>query len=76
MAQRTGAAPLRAALALLHPLGLSQYGPEQVGFLQYRPVLDNSRLKHVFGYVPRYTSAEALDYYIRSQCDPAAEPRR
>jgi UDP-glucose 4-epimerase len=57
---------LRAVLAVLHPLGLSQYGPEQVDFLRYRPVLDNRRLKEVFGYVPRLTSAEVFDLYRKS----------
>lgn len=55
---------LRGALALLHPLGLSQYGPEQVGFLQYRPVLDNAKIKAEFGFVPEKSSAEALEYYL------------
>ena len=31
---------LRTVLAVLHPLGLSRYGPEQVDFLRYRPVLE------------------------------------
>jgi UDP-glucose 4-epimerase len=57
---------LRAVLAVLHPLGLSQYGPEQVNFLRYRPVLDNRRLKEVFGYVPRLSSAEVFELYRRS----------
>ena len=60
-------AALRTALALLHPLGLSQYGPEQVNFLRYRPVLDNRRLKEVFGYVPRLTSAEVFDLFRKSR---------
>lgn len=51
---------LRAVLAILHPLGLTQYGPEQVDFLQYRPVLDNQRLKQIFGYSPEMTSRETL----------------
>ena len=34
---------LRSAPALLKPLGLTQYGPEQVNFLCYRPVLANRR---------------------------------
>lgn len=55
---------LRAALALLHPVGISQYGPEQVGFLQYRPVLDNAKLKAEFGFTPEKSSAEALEYYL------------
>lgn len=54
---------LEGALALLKALGLSQYGPEQVKFLRYRPVLANRRLKEVFGYVPRKTSAEAFEIW-------------
>ena len=45
---------LQGALRLLKPLGLSQYGPEQVDFLRYRPVLANRRLKEEFGYTPRF----------------------
>ncbi|MGR3363915.1 MAG: SDR family oxidoreductase [Maritimibacter harenae] len=51
---------LKAVLAVAHPLGLIQYGPEQVRFLQYRPVLANERLKSVFGYVPELSSAEVF----------------
>ena len=58
---------LQAALALLKPLGLTQYGPEQVNFLRYRPVLDNRRLKEVFGYVPRKTSAEVFEFYLAAR---------
>ncbi len=57
---------LRAVLAVLHPLGVSRYGPEQVDFLRYRPVLDNRRLKEVFGYVPRLTSAEVFELFRKS----------
>jgi UDP-glucose 4-epimerase len=57
---------LRAVLAVLHPLGLSRYGPEQVDFLRYRPVLDNRRLKEVFGYVPQLTSAEVFELFRKS----------
>ena len=39
---------------------LTAYGPEQTKFLQYRPVLDNTRLKEVFGYTPAYTSERGL----------------
>ncbi|MDE4173384.1 SDR family oxidoreductase [Phaeobacter sp. PT47_59] len=56
---------LKAALALAKPLGLTQYGPEQVRFLQYRPVLDNSALKADFGYTPELTSAEVFDLWRR-----------
>jgi UDP-glucose 4-epimerase len=54
---------LKAALAALKALGLTQYGPEQVDFLRYRPVLDNRRLKQEFGYVPRKTSSEVFDIW-------------
>ena len=56
---------LKAALAVAHPLGLTQYGPEQVRFLQYRPVLANDRLKREFGYTPELTSAEVFDLWRR-----------
>ncbi|CAG0945918.1 partial putative protein, partial [Gammaproteobacteria bacterium] len=57
---------LRLALRLLKALGLTQYGPEQLDFLRYRPVLDNTRLKRDFGYVPQLTSAQAFDLYLQS----------
>jgi UDP-glucose 4-epimerase len=57
---------LRSVLAVLHPLGLSRYGPEQVDFLRYRPVLDNRRLKEQFGYVPKLTSAEVFELFRKS----------
>jgi UDP-glucose 4-epimerase len=56
---------LKAALAVAHPLRLSRYGPEQVRFLQYRPVLSNARLKRVFGYTPELTSAEVFALWRR-----------
>lgn len=56
---------LKAALAVAHPLGISRYGPEQVRFLQYRPVLANDALKNTFGYVPEKTSAEVFDLWLR-----------
>lgn len=62
---RLPALAVKAALAVAHPLGLSQYGPEQVRFLQYRPVLDNGRLKRVFGYTPELSSAEVFDLWRR-----------
>jgi len=58
---------LQAALWLLKKVGLTQYGPEQVDFLRYRPVLDNRRLKEEFGYVPKLTSAQVFDLWRRSR---------
>ena len=55
---------MKAILFVLKRLSLTQYGEEQVNFLRYRPVLDNTKLKTVFGYTPAYTSKEVFDFYI------------
>jgi UDP-glucose 4-epimerase len=51
---------VKGALGVLHPLRLAPYGPEQVDFLRYRPVLANRRLREEFGHEPSKTSLEAL----------------
>jgi UDP-glucose 4-epimerase len=56
-------AVVSGGLALLSRLGVSRYGPEQVRFLQYRPVLDNQALKREFGYTPRRTTREVFELY-------------
>lgn len=58
---------LRAALAVGSRLGLTRYGPEQLDFLRYRPVLLNDALKTRFGFVPTKTSAEAFDAFVASR---------
>lgn len=58
---------VKAALWTGKRLGLTQYGPEQVGFLRYRPVLDNQRLKTEFGYTPQKTTRQVFDYYLESR---------
>ena len=45
-------------------LRLTVHGPEQVGFLRYRPVLANDALKRDFGYSPTKTSAQAFEAYL------------
>lgn len=57
---------VKLALAITRPLRLSRYGPEQVRFLQYRPVLDNSALKSKFGYTPELTSAEVFSLWRKA----------
>lgn len=54
---------MKGILWLANRLGISQYGPEQLLFLRFRPVLANDRLKAEFGYTPQMTSREAFDYY-------------
>lgn len=58
---------VRGALNVLKKLGLSQYGPEHVNFLRYRPVLCNRALKEDFGYVPRKTTREVFDLFLRER---------
>lgn len=55
---------VRAALWLGRRVGISRYGPEQVDFLRYRPVLSNRRLKEIFGYHPRKTSEQTFRFYV------------
>ncbi len=56
---------LRAALRVLKKLGVSQYGPEQVEFIRYRPVLKNDALKRDFGYTPELSTRQVFELYYR-----------
>ncbi|HEY1104999.1 MAG TPA: NAD-dependent epimerase/dehydratase family protein [Agromyces sp.] len=58
---------LAFALRAGRALRLTVHGPERVGFLQYRPVLANDRLKTELGYVPGKTSREAFDAYLEAR---------
>lgn len=58
---------LRAALWAGRRLGVSRYGPEQVRFLQHRPVLANDRLLAAFGPVLQKDAAAAFDHFAASQ---------
>ena len=60
---------VRSVLRVLHRLGRSQYGPEQVSFLRYRPVLSNERLVREFGYRPELTSDEVFDEFVRCRSE-------
>ena len=55
-----------AALGVLRPLGLTQYGPEQVDFLRYRPVLSGRRLGSAFEGLPRKNTSEAFEVWARA----------
>ncbi len=57
---------VRAALWVLKRLRLTPYGPEQVNFLRYRPVLSNRLLKEVFGYIPQKTTRQVFEYYLKA----------
>lgn len=58
---------LRIALRGLKWLRLTQYGPEQLDFLRYRPVLANTKLKTEFGYVPKLSSEAVFELYRRAK---------
>ena len=58
---------IQLALTIATPLGLTQYGPEQVKFIKYRPVLSNKKIKKCFKYQPRYTSEEVIDAFLASK---------
>ena len=54
---------LTGALRVLERFGLTRYGPEQVDFLRYRPVLANDRCKEAFPGLPTKTSAEVYAFH-------------
>ncbi|RTE85939.1 MULTISPECIES: SDR family oxidoreductase [Gammaproteobacteria] len=58
---------VRSVLWVTHSLGLSQAGPNHLLFLQFRPVLDNARLKSEFGYQPEKSSVEVFKYFLKHQ---------
>ena len=58
---------VRGALAVLKRLGRTSYGPEQVDFLRYRPVLSNRRLKERFAYTPQMTSREVFAHFCAAR---------
>lgn len=55
---------IKAVLSVTKPLGVTRYGPDQVRFMQYRPVLSNAKLNTEFGRPPEKSSREALEYFI------------
>ncbi len=66
---------LRTLLRVGSALGVSRYGPEQLDFLRYRPVLLNTALKTRLGYTPRKTSAQAFDAFVAAR-DAQGRPVR
>ncbi len=63
---------LAAVLAVLHPLRLVPWGPEQVRFLRWRPVLANDRLRRDFPTLPRRSSREVLTAFFTARPDLSA----
>ncbi|QIL89443.1 NAD-dependent epimerase/dehydratase family protein [Microbulbifer sp. SH-1] len=65
---------LKALLAISYKLRLGNVQPAQVMFLQYRPVLLNTRLKCELGYRPRKTSAEAFALFAKEALGIDVDP--
>jgi UDP-glucose 4-epimerase len=60
--------------------GLVDFSPEQLRLLEFGRVVDTTRLRKDFGYVPRHTTMEAFDDFVaeragRPVVDPAAVER-
>jgi UDP-glucose 4-epimerase len=66
---------VQGALRLLKRFDAAPYGPEQTLFLKHRPVLDNTRLKKVFGYRPSGTSREIFARYRDARVGSGAGSR-
>jgi UDP-glucose 4-epimerase len=56
---------IKGVFGLLYPLGLSKYNAFIVNFVQYRPVLLNTKLKEIFNYTPSKTTKEVFDFYLK-----------
>jgi UDP-glucose 4-epimerase len=61
---------------LLRSAQLVDYSPERTQFLNFGRVLDTTRLRTKFGFVPRWTTAQALDDYVRGRgLRPTIDPK-
>jgi len=58
---------LKILLKFLYKFNLSPYSSEQVLFLKYRPVLDNTKLKQEFEYIPQKTSEQTFDFFVQNR---------
>jgi UDP-glucose 4-epimerase len=65
-------AAMKGALWLLHALGLTKLTAQNVKFIQYRPVLDNTRLKSEFGYSPALDARAVFERYRDERPEPVS----
>ncbi|WP_239404684.1 NAD-dependent epimerase/dehydratase family protein [Frankia sp. Cj3] len=72
--RRAGRAPLPVPSPAVVTLGnlvrrsrLLDFSAEQLGFLAHGRAVDTTRLKQVFGYVPRFTTLETFDDFVRDR---------
>ncbi len=62
----------RGVLGWTQKRGLLPYGPEQVVWLEHKPVLSTVRLKNEFGFLPRYSTHEAFEQWAQQRPAPSA----
>jgi UDP-glucose 4-epimerase len=58
---------------LVRRTGLVDFSPEQVRFLEFGRVVDSTRLREDFGYIPAYGTVAAFDDFVRG-LRPVIEP--
>ncbi|WP_026311278.1 NAD-dependent epimerase/dehydratase family protein [Parafrankia elaeagni] len=70
--RRAGRPPLPVPFPAVGSLGniarrlrLVDFSSEQLGFLAHGRAVDTTRLKEVFGYVPRYSTVATFDSFVR-----------
>ncbi|MEO7804638.1 MAG: NAD-dependent epimerase/dehydratase family protein [Actinomycetota bacterium] len=72
--------PLIPALAtitgdLLRRAGVVDFPTDQISLIVHGRVVDNTRLKKLFGYVPRYTTGQAFRDFVAARGDNVSGPR-
>jgi UDP-glucose 4-epimerase len=60
---------------LFRRAGLADFSPEQMAFLSHGRVIDCSRAREVLGFVPRYSTVEAFDDFVRGRSLLTLVPR-
>ncbi len=61
------ASVVKIGISILRFFRLVPYGPEQVRFIQYRPVLSNQRLKTELEFIPEKTTREVFEFYLKNR---------
>lgn len=81
--RRSGRIPLpvpRSALVLVDSLRratrYTELDREQLNYLSHGRVMDTTRMREVLGYIPKWTTTEAFDDYVRGRgLTPIVDPR-
>jgi UDP-glucose 4-epimerase len=82
--RRAGRVPIPVPSSAVGPVSsifrgarLVDFSPEQMRLLNFGRVVDNARLRHQFGFTPRWTTVQAFDDYVRGRAlRPVIDPER